>query len=106
MKKHGITCLDRNKETISKNMLFSIPMEKRADVFENYFRNSNDIVIFLVNNNEDEMMRRVLSRDTVDSYDLETNKYNKLYVETYNYMKERDLLHKKLYLVDCTDLSL
>ena len=106
LKKYGIICSDRNKEIISKNMVFSVSIEERAKIYSEYLKKSDDIVIFLVNNDEEEMMRRILSRKIIDEYDLETNKFNKLYLETYKYMLNKNLLYNKMFLVDCTNLDL
>lgn len=106
LREEGIECQDRSKDVISKYMLFTVPMEERVKVYEEYLKNSNDKVIFLINNNDDELMERIYSRQVIGEFDLEAVEYNKLYLDTYNYMKERDLLHGKIYLVDCTNLTL
>lgn len=106
LEKRDIKCQDRNKEIISKNMLFNVTMEERVKIYEKYLQESNDVVIFLINNDGDELMRRILSRKVISDFDLDTVKYNKLYLDTYNYMKEHNMLHNKLFLVDCTNLTL
>ncbi len=106
LKQKGIICQDRNKEVISKNMLFEIPMKERVNKYEKYLIKNNDIIIILINNSEEELMRRINSRKVISDFDLDAFKYNKLYLDTYNYMKDNNMLHNKLYLVDCTNLNL
>lgn len=104
--KDGIICDDRSRDVISKYMLFDVDMEVRAKKYEEFLKNSNVKVIFMVNNNEKEIMRRIYSREKISKYDKKANEYNKLYLDTYNYMKEHNKLYGKLFLVDCTNLSL
>ena len=51
-------------------------------------------------------MERIYSRDIISDFDLEAPKYNKLYLDTYNYMKTNKKLYGKLFLLDCTNLTL
>lgn len=106
LREEGIECQDRSKDIISKYMLFTVSMEERVKKYEEYLRNSNDKVIFLINNNDYELMKRIYSREIIGEFDLEAVEYNKLYLDTYEYMKKRNLLQDKLYLVDCTNLTL
>lgn len=106
LKEQGIDCKDRSKDIISKYMLFTVSLKKRVKKYEEYLKKCDDIVIFLINNDGDELMRRIYSRDTISKFDLEAPKYNKLYLDTYNYMKENNKLYGKLFLVDCTNLTL
>ncbi len=104
--KEGIICQDREMEVISKNMLFEIPMEERAKKYNEYLKNSDKYVIFLINKDKDELERRINSRDRLSEFDLEAFKYNKLYEDTYLYMKDKNLLNNKLHLIDCTGLKI
>lgn len=104
--KEGIACDDRSRDIISKYMLFDVDMEVRAKKYEEFFKTSNVKVIFMVNNNEKEIMRRIYSREKISEYDKKANEYNKLYLDTYNYMKKHNKLYGKLFLIDCTNLSL
>lgn len=106
LEKIGIVCRDRSKDVISKNMLFSVDLETRVKVYHEYLKGIDKKVIFLVNNDKNELERRVNSRSKISSFDLEAYAYNQLYIDTYNYMKKRNLLENKLFLVDCTGLSL
>ncbi len=102
----GIICKDRDSSVISSNMLFEIPMETRAKKYFQFFKTNDDIVIFLINNDKQELLRRVLSRKQISDFDLDTCEYNKLYKETYEYMKQKNMLERKLYMVDCTGLNI
>lgn len=101
----GIKCRDRSKDVISKNMLFSVELETRVKVYHEYLKEIDKKIIFLVNNDKEELERRINKREKISAFDIEAYAYNKLYVDTYNYMKENDLLENKLFLVDCTGLT-
>lgn len=104
--KEGIICQDRELSVISKNMLFEIPMEVRASKYSEYLKKTDQHIIFLINKDKIELERRINSRDTISEFDKDTFKYNKLYEDTYLYMKEHKLLHDKLHLIDCTNLNI
>lgn len=106
LREERIECQDRSKDIISKYMLFTVSMEERVKQYEEYLKKSDVKVIFLINNNDDELMKRIYSREVIGEFDLEAVEYNKLYLDTYEYMKKRNLLQDKLYLVDCTNLTL
>ena len=101
----GITCEDRSIDVISKYMLFDVDMATRAEKYCEFLKNNNVTVIFMVNHNNAEIMRRVYSRGHVSEFDKLADKYNALYYDTYLYMKERGLTKDKLLLLDCTHLS-
>lgn len=102
----GIVCQDRSIVVVSHNMFFHIPMEVRAREIEDYLINRDGYILFLVNNSKEELERRINSRDVISEYDLEAYRYNCLYLDTYNYMLEKNMLHDKLFLVDCTGLNI
>lgn len=102
----GIVCKDRSKDVISNNMLFSVDMETRVKVYHDYLKKIDKKIIFLVNNDKEELERRINAREKISAFDVEAYAYNKLYVDTYNYMKENDLLENKLFLIDCTKVTL
>ncbi len=106
LKKEGILCNDRNKEIISKYMVFDYSIEQRAQIYYEYLKNTDCMILFLINNDAEELKRRVLSRKEIGEFDLQASLYNELYKETYEYMKERDMLENKLFLVDVTHLNL
>ena len=63
-------------------------------------------LFFLVNYDKIELERRISMRDVISDFDKEAYQYNQLYFETYQYMMEHDMLEGKLFLVDCTNLTL
>ena len=91
LKKENIICLDRSKDMISKYMLFDYSLEYRASKYYQYLKENDCIIIFLVNNDKDELERRVRTRNEIGKYDLEAYQYNQLYLETYEYMKNRNM---------------
>jgi len=103
--KDGIVCDDRNKDIISKYMLFDVDMYSRAKKYEEFLRASNVKVIFMINNDEKEIMRRIHSRDKISEFDKKANQYNKLYLDTYNYMVDHNMTNNNLILLDCTNLT-
>ena len=105
-KKENIICVDRSKDMISKYMLFDYSLEYRANKYYQYLKENDCKVIFLVNNDRDELERRVKMRNQIGKYDLEAYQYNQLYLETYEYMKEHNMLENKLFLIDVTHLTL
>lgn len=102
----GIIAQDRCMEVISPNMLFNIGMKERAKKYHAYLKNISKKIIFLVNNNEIELNRRIAKRQVVSEYDIDAVKYNKLYLDTYSYMKKNNMLENKLFLIDCTALTI
>ena len=106
LKKFNIICEDRSKDLISKYMLFDYTMEFRANKYYEFLKNNKCVIIFLINNDDEELLRRVKSREIIGDYDLDAPLYNKLYLDTYLYMKEHNMLENKLFLVDVTNLDL
>ena len=106
LERDNIICQDRCKDVISKYMEFDIDVKKRVEIYYKYFYNSNHKVIFLINNDKKEMMRRISSRKNIDDYDLLCNEYNDLYLKTYNYMLEKNILMDKFYMIDVTNLDI
>ena len=106
LKKENVICEDRSKDIISKYMLFDYSLEFRAKKYYEYLKNTDCKIIFLINNDKDELLRRVYQREKISDFDLDAAKYNELYKETYNYMKEHNMLENKLFLVDVTGLNL
>ena len=104
--KDKIFCQDRSKDMISKYMLFDISTEDRAKKYYEYLQNNDCIIIILINNDKEELMRRIHSREKISDFDLQAYEYNQLYKETYNYMKQKELLSDKLFMVDVTGLNL
>ena len=104
--KEGIICQDRCMDMISKNMLFDIPIDKRVNKYQSYLKNINKNIIILVNNDKKELEKRINQRKVLSEFDLLAYEYNKLYVETYNYMQKHNMLEDKMFMVDCTGLSI
>ena len=96
---------DRDK-TICKLFDFNNSLIDRVNQLKEYLNNNKNYIIFLINNDKEELERRVNSRKTIDEYDKYTYIYNLLYLETYLYMEMNNLLYGKLFMVDCTNLSL
>ena len=47
-----------------------------------------------------------MSEGKIDEYDQYAYLYNLLYLETYLYMEKNHLLYNRLFLADCTGLSI
>ena len=90
---------------ISNLMNFDITLKDRANRLNDYLKSINDHVIFLINNDNKELEKRVYSRKVIDEYDKLTYLYNLIYLETYTYMEYNSLLEDKLCVLDCTNLS-
>ena len=97
--------LDRDKK-ICKLFDFNVSLIDRVNKLNEYLNNNKNYIIILVNNDKEELERRVDLRDTIDEYDRYTYLYNLLYLETYIYMEKNDLLRNRIFLVDCTGLTL
>jgi thymidylate kinase len=97
--------LDRDKN-ISKLFMFDISLVERVNKLVDYLKRNNIHVIFLVNNDKEELERRVNLRKVHDEFDKYTYLYNLMYLETYLYMEQNNLLNNKLYMVDCTGLNI
>ena len=104
--KQGIICQDRCTDVISKKMLFDVPMEERVFAYQDYLKQIDKKVIIMINNDQDELEKRISKREVLSEYDLDAFKYNKLYEETFLYMKKHNMLENKMFLVDCTGLTI
>lgn len=104
--KQGIICQDRCMEVISANMLFNISMKERAKRYQNYLKKTDKNVIILVNNDKKEIETRINLRTKLSEFDNQAYEYNVLYLETFNYMKKRNMLMNKMFLVDTTNLNI
>lgn len=96
---------DRDKN-ISKIMDFNLSLIERVKKLQSYIESIDNCVIFLVNNDKKELERRIKSRKIIDETDKYAYLYNLLYLETYCYMEQNNLLNSKLFVIDCTGLSL
>ena len=102
----NIYCQDRCKKVISKYMVFDISIYDRVHIYYSKCLNKDCKVIFLINNNEIELLKRIHNRKIIDEYDLMTNEFNRLYLETYKYIKTLDVLKDMFYMIDVTNLSI
>lgn len=103
--KQGIICTDRCTEVISKNMVDGVSLEKRTQIYFDYLKHIDKIIVILVNNDENELKRRLNKRGSLSDFDKETGKYNRMYLDTYQYMLDNDLLEEKMFLINCTGLT-
>lgn len=95
---------DRDKK-ISCLMDFNLSLTERVNRLKEYLAKTHNLIIILINNNKEELERRVHLRETIDEYDKYTYLYNLLYLETYLYMEYNRLLNNQLFMVDCTGLN-
>ena len=96
---------DREK-SICSLFDFHVSLIDRVNQLKNYLLHHDHFIIFLVNNDKEELERRIQLRGKIDEYDQYAYLYNLLYLETYLYMEKNHLLYNRLFLVDCTGLSL
>ena len=96
---------DRDKY-ISKYMDVDISLQQRANLYYEYIKKHDNVILFLINMNKNELERRISLRNSIDKYDELTYLYNLLYLETYIYMEKNNMLDNKLYLVDVTGLTI
>jgi len=100
----GIICYDRDFG-ISNYMLKGISLSERIARYSIYLKNVDHNIVFLVNNDKNEIMRRVYSRSNISEFDRDANIYNDMYNETFYKLEESGLLNGKLFRVDCTHKS-
>ena len=93
-------------DMISVNMLFDIPMKERAMKYQEYLKHIDKKVIIMINTDKEELERRIKKRKILSEFDSLAYEYNKLYMNTYEYMKVHNMLENKMFLVDCTGLTL
>lgn len=97
--------LDRDKN-ICKLFVFDISLLKRVELLLEYLKTNDNKIILLINNDQEELERRVNLRKTHDEFDKYTYLYNLLYLETYLFMEKNNLLNNRLFMVDCTGLNI
>lgn len=102
----GIVCFDRELDNICKYMLFDVPMEVRIKNYKEYLEKAKEKILFLVNRDEEEIRRRIFSRDVITEFDRYAVEYNKMYYETFKEMEKRGYLYDRLFMLDCTGLSI
>lgn len=84
---------------------FNISLVERCNRICDYVNKNDKKVIILVNNDKNELERRVSSRKIRDQYDKYSYLYNLVYLETYYYIYQNELSNN-IYLVDCTGLNI
>ena len=87
-------------------MNIDISLQERTKLYYDYITKQDNVILFLINMDRKELERRISLRKTIDTYDKLTYLYNLLYLETYIYMEENNMLDNKLYLVDVTGLTI
>lgn len=97
--------VDRDKN-ICNLMDFRISLDERVIKLKDYLEKSKRKVIFLINNDREELERRISARTKIDEFDKYAYLYNLLYLETYIYMEKNNLLNDNLFIIDCTGLTL
>lgn len=97
--------VDRDKN-ICNLMDFRISLNERVIKLKDYLEKSKRKVIFLINNDREELERRISARTKIDEFDKYAYLYNLLYLETYIYMEKNNLLNDNLFMIDCTGLTL
>ena len=97
--------VDRDKNICSL-FSFDISLIDRVNKLKEYLDKTRNYIIFLINNDKSELERIISLREVIDEYDRYAYLYNLLYLETYLYMEQNKMLDDKLYMVDCTGVSL
>lgn len=104
----GIVCQDRN-EYISSLMLFSVKLEDRIKGYREFLNSSHQRLIVLINNDEQELLRRMRKResegDTIDEWDLQAYAFNGLYYQTFQTMLNLNICTDSFSIVDVTCLD-
>ena len=97
--------LDRETTTISASMLFTVRMKDRIERIKKYLDNNRDtFVLFLVNEDANELLRRIETRDKpVSDFDREAPAYNLLYMSTFREMKCHNMVNHQIAMIDVTD---
>lgn len=97
--------VDRDRNICSL-MNFNVSLKERTIKLSNYLEKSERFIIFLINNDKEELERRIKTRTKIDEFDKYAYLYNLLYLETYIYMEKNNLLKGRLFMIDCTGLTI
>lgn len=100
----GYDLYDRDKN-ISHLFDLNISLIERVEKLKEYLTKKDNHLIILVNNDREEIERRINLREKIDEYDRFAYLYNMIYLETYLYIEQKGLLKDRVFLVDCTDLN-
>lgn len=100
--------LDREKTAISASMLFTVRMKDRVERIRRYLKaNPDTLVLFLVNEDANELMRRIKSRNKpISDFDDQAPAYNLMYMATFREMERNQYVGHQLTMVDVTDASI
>lgn len=89
---------DRAVDEICVLMKEEVPIQERNLKVSNFLNaNNSKKVIFLYVSNEKELWNRVLARENISEYDKKTLKTQKIYLETYQNIKNKC---KNIFLID------
>lgn len=95
---NGYLTQDRAVKEITQKMREEIPNQIRINEVEKYLQsNPNRKVIFLYISDEEVLRERIYSREVITEYDKKALISQRLYVDTFAYLKR----YKNLFLVDC-----
>ncbi len=98
--KNGLLTQDRAVEEVTRSMKTYRSRKERIQRVETYLRNNpSKKLVFLYLSNEDVLYNRVFSREVVDEFDKESIISQRLYIDTYNALRN----YPNLFLVDCLD---
>lgn len=96
--------LDRETTTISASMLFTVRMKDRVERIKKYMdANPGTFILFLVNEDAEELMRRIKTRDKpISDFDNDAPAYNLMYTATYREMERQKYVNHQIGLLDVT----
>lgn len=96
--------LDRETTTISASMLFTVRMKDRVERIKKYMdANPDTFILFLVNEDAEELMRRIKTRNKpISDFDNEAPAYNLMYTATYREMERQKYVNHQIGLLDVT----
>lgn len=95
----GIICQDRAVNEITKKMKPEVDENERLYALQKYLNEDcTRKVIFIYMSDERELIKRIYSREIVSEYDKKTIAFQRLYVNTYEKLRDK---HSNLFLLDC-----
>ena len=93
---------DRAVKQITQKMRQEIPVEERIGSVKKYLNEDKERkVIFLYLSDEKVLKNRVEGRENISEYDKKALIFQRLYVDTYNHLKDYNNLH----IIDCLGKS-
>lgn len=98
--RNGVLTQDRAVEEVTRSMKTYLSKKERIQRVETYLRNNpSKKLVFLYLSNENVLYNRVFSREVVDEFDKEAIISQRLYIDTYNTLRN----YPNLFLIDCLD---